>query len=775
MNTYTVYDATGRKTKSVGNYVAQATPPDQWVWREVSGVFGWRLSPTNDTLVSHGTNNDENIITSNKYDLAGRVKEVRDTLGRLTQYTYDAVGRLTKTISNVVDGVFSSSATDEDITSQTVYNKAGQVINTTDPHGTMTEFAYDVAGRRVSIKHAKNTALEAVNYTCFNKAGWVLRMISNYIATSTSPDAKTGTAWDFNPSTHGTYNDENLITEYEYDTLGRQTKTINPLGKFTTTSYAKDGSVMTVTDQEGTVTAYRYDKLRRRRMVVQGYVANGQDPANWVWDATDARWEQSAGTAISHGTDNDQNIIVQLTHDIAGRVLTMRNPLGNLTEYAYDTLNRRIQLKNPLMQQWLTSYEELTNGGRRTTQTFPNGYDVVRDFDRMGRLMSIAYGDYAVTNTPNIAFGYDVLGNRTLMNELGVANDLIRATQFGYDDARRMTSVGYDTDGDGTINEEVKYEYDERGLRTKLTFDGKNITYVYDAKGRLISMTDWDSRTTTFDYDDMNRHRLTSRQNGVTSAYAHNTAGQLTDIHHRNSSNATLARFTYLLDGRGHRTQANETLNGVNKTITYTYDGLARVKNASYYAGTVPTGTPADEYAYTFDVAGNRISEAHAVNGTPNPTAMYAYNSANRVMTRTQNSVVENFSYDNNGNLTSNGVSAYTWDRANRLLSHDGLTYTYDGLGNRMSQTTGSTLTEYLIDQQPGLPVVLRQKIGSQNTHYVHGLRGIASQQVGSVWNDAVSDGLGSVRGWLNSSQAFTDTNYYDPYGVPDASMVGYG
>jgi len=92
-----------------------------------------------------------------------------------------------------------------------------------------------------------------------------------------------------------------------------------------------------------------------------------------------------------------------------------------------------------------------------------------------------------------------------------------------------------------------------------------------------------------------------------------------------------------------------------------------------------------------------------------------------------------------------------------------------------MSQTSGSTLTEYLIDQQPSLAVVLRQKIGSQNTHYIHGLRGIQSQHDGAGWSDAISDGLGSVRGWLNSSQAFTDTNYFDPYGVPDASVVGYG
>ena len=92
-----------------------------------------------------------------------------------------------------------------------------------------------------------------------------------------------------------------------------------------------------------------------------------------------------------------------------------------------------------------------------------------------------------------------------------------------------------------------------------------------------------------------------------------------------------------------------------------------------------------------------------------------------------------------------------------------------------MTQHNGTPLTEYLIDQQPSLAVVLRQKIGSQNTHYVHGLRGIQSQHDGAGWSDAVSDGLGSVRGWLDLAQVFGDIMNYDPYGVPDASVVGYG
>jgi len=73
------------------------------------------------------------------------------------------------------------------------------------------------------------------------------------------------------------------------------------------------------------------------------------------------------------------------------------------------------------------------------------------------------------------------------------------------------------------------------------------------------------------------------------------------------------------------------------------------------------------------------------------------------------------------------------------------------------------------------LAVVLRQKIGLQNTHYVHGLRGIASQHDGAGWSDAVSDGLGSVRGWIDGSQNVVSSANYNPYGVPNGTVDDFG
>jgi len=92
-----------------------------------------------------------------------------------------------------------------------------------------------------------------------------------------------------------------------------------------------------------------------------------------------------------------------------------------------------------------------------------------------------------------------------------------------------------------------------------------------------------------------------------------------------------------------------------------------------------------------------------------------------------------------------------------------------------VSQNNGVDVTEYLIDQQASLAVVLRQKIGSQNTNYVHGLRGIQSQVANSAWSEAMNDGLCSVRGWLNSSRVFGDIMNDNPHYLNQAVMTGSG
>ena len=102
------------------------------------------------------------------------------------------------------------------------------------------------------------------------------------------------------------------------------------------------------------------------------------------------------------------------------------------------------------------------------------------------------------------------------------------------------------------------------------------------------------------------------------------------------------------------------------------------------------------------------------------------------------------FTWDANGNLTSDGVRSYTYDQTNRLtqVTEGSLTteFTYNGDGVRTSKTIAGDTTEYLLDLAAALPVV----ISDTEAVYLYGLDIIAQQQAERLYY--MHDGLGSVR-----------------------------
>lgn len=295
------------------------------------------------------------------------------------------------------------------------------------------------------------------------------------------------------------------------------------------------------------------------------------------------------GNPINHGTKNDLNIIVDLTYDKAGRRTSLRDPRGNLTEYDYDLLNRRVELTNPLSKTWTTAYTDLGGGGSRTTLTDPNGINTQRDFDRAGRVQSIQFGN--PSNTPDVQFAYDEAGNRARMSEFSGSGftSKVRETTFTYDDLRRVTAVDFDTDGSGSVDESVSYEYDAAGLKTKMTLPGSlEITYDYDANGRLIGMTDWDAQASQFGYDLNGRHIVTQQDNGLRSRYSYDADGRLITLRHT-AGERTLGHFAYHYDKRGNRIRAFEALPHPATTSDTT---IAYNDDAVEYRGTWTNSAP---------------------------------------------------------------------------------------------------------------------------------------------------------------------------------------
>ena len=116
------------------------------------------------------------------------------------------------------------------------------------------------------------------------------------------------------------------------------------------------------------------------------------------------------------------------------------------------------------------------------------------------------------------------------------------------------------------------------------------------------------------------------------------------------------------------------------------------------------------------------------------------------------------------------GGESFSYDQANRLTRVSSIgessTYTYDGDGKRLSQTTNSTTTHYVYDVNSSLPVLL-----SDGTNkYVWGANGLAylvhSQPTGG---EAVAvyhmDALGSVRVLTDSTGRPAQTYQTDEWG----------
>ncbi len=182
--------------------------------------------------------------------------------------------------------------------------------------------------------------------------------------------------------------------------------------------------------------------------------------------------------------------------------------------------------------------------------------------------------------------------------------------------------------------------------------------------------------------------------------------------------------------------------------IDYSYDPLYRLTRATY------SGSLAASYAYRYDAVGNRLTQD--ANGT---RTTYSYDNANRLTSVNGQA----YTWDNNGNLTSDGLLTYSYDQANRLkqVTQGANTYTfaYNGVGDRLSQTVGITTTRYVLDPAAGLTQVLAD---GTNT-YLYGNGRLAQYQAEMQYFGA--DGLGSVRQLYDATGQVLANNRYDPYG----------
>ena len=623
--------------------------------------------------------------------------------GRLlrTEYTYDANGRITTRRENVVSGT---------------------------PQRTTT-YIYDTAfpGLVKEIDQPSTTA------------GQTRKTLMTYNAATSTMTSRTIQGWEagasFSFPTGMTYNGAGqplTIDPPGYTTQDVTTFTYNVTG---TNGYLPDKR----TDPLIGDTTFGYDGLNRRTSVTD--VNNVQTIT--AYDAL------NRVTSVTRKGDPASIADLVTTHfyDLFNDLRCTQLPRGNGIAYVYDGAGRLVEIDrkadcnpaNPVMERTLYTLDtagnrileerKRDNGGTEISDS-KTEYLYTCHLDKMTQGKGSAtesVTEYCYDEDENLKYLWDANHPR---GSIGSPNP---ATQtYTYDNLNRLTQVSQpwttgtaDTKYDYDIQDHLSQVMDAEGNATTYTTSDRDLqtlqvspvsgttSYAYNEHGQLTSQLDARSITTTRTIDAIDRVTLVHTSDGLTPdvTYTYDAPcafgkGRLCSINNGTAVPYAYDRFgrmtqdgslAYLYDANGNRSQINYPGNVI---AIYGYDFADRQNSLSYNAGagSLPVVTSAKYLSsgpLTQLVLANGLTEQHLFDARYFPSAV-------SVSGPTTLSWV--YSVDGVSNITqiSDGTTPRTYsyvDNPYFLKQGDGpwgqRSWTYDRIGNRLSETRGTTTDAY--------------------------------------------------------------------------------
>ncbi|MHB8388942.1 MAG: RHS repeat-associated core domain-containing protein [Acidobacteriaceae bacterium] len=695
-----------------------------------------------------------------------------------------------------------------------------EVTQITDDSGRSVSYAYDSAGRLVTVTYPDG-GIERYTY---------VSTTSNEIQSIIAPNGQT------------------KVTN-SYDSSGRviqQTLANGGTYQFSYTTNSSGQAQTTVTDPNGDVhilvfnsTGYVVSDTRAANdPAIEQVTTLQRDPtSNLVTSSTDA-----LGRTTDYGYDALGNLtnVTRLagTADAVtysatytanyNEIASLTDPLGHTTSFRYDSLGN------------LTGVTDALGNLVATFTNDPSTGLPVSITDALGHTTTLGYDSEA-----DLASITDPLGRTTTryFDTIGrlieVLDPLKDATTYAYDPMDRLTQItdalghtttlAYDADGNLTSvtdprNDVTRYAYDKMDrLSTRTDALGQTESFSYDADGNRISYTDRKGQVDKMSYDALNRLTtvLYGDQSGTsqsTVSYTYDAGNRLTQL--ADSTGGTITRvydgldrltsettpkgsITYGYDGASRRIQMTV---GGQGAVTYGYDADNRLTSLTQGGNTVgvqydavgrrvtlalPNGivvgygydaaneltgltytlgsTTVGNLTYTYDAAGHLVNRGGSLDTTSLPAtiASATYDADNR-LTQWGSSTL---SYDADGNLTNDGTLSYTWNARNQLTALSGAhtaSFTYDALGRRESATIDGTTTGYLYDglnpvQEQGATTTTNLLTGPSLDEYFE-------RSDGTTTRYFLTDAQNSTVALTDPSGNVVKHYTYDPYGTTTAT-----
>ena len=603
------YDALGRLVKTVyadggedSIYYDAAGRKEQTMARD-GAVMEYQYDAAGRVkTVSRLVTNGDPVVVHIDYDLLGNVSKETDAEEHDTCYYYDDLNRVTNIVyADTTEEIFE-------------YDEVGNMIKQTDPTGIITTYGYDEMKQLVAVTNVLDGKL-VVSRSTYDAAGNVIGMedplerptvmyydalnrLTNIVYADSSEEV---IEYDAVGHHIGMEDGEDRRVEYAYDGLGRLTKTTikrdAAIDLKSTQVYDADGNMLSRRDEAGKETQYAYDALGLLKQVMH-----------------------SDGTAESY------------TYDPSGRMKQFINGRNHTTSFDYNELGQLSEDRDALQKARTFMYDR---NGQIKTLTTRTGEKLAYDYDNRNRLDTIKQDEM-----PLASFEYDDAGRMTKLT------DNLGETIWEYDDLGRLVRI------EDPRDKELIYEYDLAGNRTNIIYpekENKKVSYTYDLKNQLSTVTSWAStEPIRYWYDDSGILTNIVYPNGVETVMEVDERGAVTALRHI-------------------RIEADET-ETVLLSRTITRNDLGNIISAVVQGmlGISLSGTDRTHLCDAVDQIETVTDES------PEPATVIT------------------LSYDDDGNLTGSegALSSATWDAEGRLtgatLNGHVYAYTYNGLGNRL-------------------------------------------------------------------------------------------
>ncbi|MEO1366112.1 MAG: hypothetical protein AAFX50_02960, partial [Acidobacteriota bacterium] len=490
-------------------------------------------------------------LTDYEYDVFNRRTSVVDVNNVETTTEYDPADRVLEVRQKA--GAPGSGDDPGDLVTENLYTTFGDLFQVVLPEGNVIEYAYDAAGRLLTIERKPDDQAtnhgERTRYELNDFGQRVLEVQERWESGVWVEHARTtydyATRCHLDSITAGLGTGEESVTEYAYDCN-------------TNLKEIWDAENPSMNQTEPASTTYSYDALDRLVTVEQPF-----------GDTTDV-------------------VTTSYAYDVQDHLVEVVDGEGTVTSYTYSDRDLMTQESSEVSGDTDYTY---TDSGQLATKTDERGITETRGYDVLDRVTSVDYPD----DTLDISYVYDDPGLSFGVGRLASITRDGHAIEYDYDRFGRTTQDG-----------ELSYTYDLNSNRSTISYAGGGMsTYTFDYADREASLS-YDagggaqSIVTAASYLPSGPLDGLTFGNGLEEIRPYDSRYFPAEIRVVDSMMAAELHWSYTVDGVGNPTGIVDMLDAANDR-TYEY------QDYQYFLtrGDGPWG----DFEWTYDTIGNRLTE----------------------------------------------------------------------------------------------------------------------------------------------------------------------